>query len=140
MGTEVRACRKCRTLFNSLWGKQICPKCEEKEEENLTKVKDYLWTHKDAPMATVVKECEVTQAEIKTWLRQERIQLAEGSLIEITCESCGSKIFSGRFCDKCKSQTHSQLTTVINEANTARRTEEKRLNEKESPRMRFLKN
>lgn len=136
MADNVRACRSCRKLFNSLFGKQICPACEEKMEKDLAKVKDYLWNHKDAAITEVARECEVNPTQIRQWLKEERIQLAEGSVIDLICDGCGAPISSGRFCDKCKAQTANGFGAIVNAARPAPQAPSKQT--KENPRMRFL--
>lgn len=136
---NVRACRNCRKLFNSLFGKQICPACEEKMEDDLSKVKDYLWSNKGASIPEVARECNVNPNLIRQWLKEERIQLAEGSVIELFCDTCGTPISTGRFCEKCKASTAAGLGGIVSAAN-AKNQPIKKVPEKDSPRMRFLDN
>lgn len=133
---NVRACRNCRKLFNSLFNKQICPACEEKLEKDLAKVKDYLWSHKGASLNEVGRECDVNPAQIRQWLKEERIQLLDGSAIELFCDTCGAPITSGRFCDKCKGQTQAGLNSIV--AANAPKPVAPQKPTKENPRMRFL--
>lgn len=107
--SEVLACSKCRKLFNSIFGKRICPECEKKMEDDLVRVRDYLWEHKGASITQVAEACEVSPRQIRQWLREERIQLADDSVIEIQCESCGKTISTGRYCPACKHAMHKEM-------------------------------
>lgn len=138
LSDNVRACRNCRKLFNSPFGKPICPACEEQLEKDLATVKDYLWANKGAGIQEVARECNVNPNVIRQWLKEERIQLAEGSVIEMLCESCGAHIITGRFCEKCKASTARGLTDVVNAARPQIQAPKRQ--ERENPRMRFLDN
>lgn len=133
---NVRTCKSCRRMFQSPFGKVLCPQCAEKEEDDLQKVKDYLWEHRTAPMNVVSEECEVSPQQIKQWLREERIQLTPESVIEFKCESCGCNIISGRYCEKCRS---SQAKT-FNEILASRKKEElkKIVQAHKEEKMRFI--
>jgi len=133
---NVWACRNCRKLFNSLFGKQICPACEEKMEKDLAKVKDYLWNNKGASLNEVGRECDVNPQQIRQWLKEERIQLMDGSVIDLFCDGCGAPITSGRFCNKCKGQTQAAFGSIV--AANAPKPAAPARPEKDSPKMRFL--
>lgn len=99
---NVRNCRKCGKLFNYVTGAPVCPSCREKLESKFQEVKAYLWEHKMAGIQEVSEECDVEAQQIRQWIREERLELAEGSSILMTCETCGTLITCGRFCEKCK--------------------------------------
>lgn len=133
---NVRACRNCRKLFNSPFGKVICPSCEEKMEDDLAKVKNYLWDNKGASIPQVARECDVHPNQIRQWLKEERIQLAEGSVIEMMCETCGTPITTGRYCEKCKGATAKGLSDLVAASRPQQPVQKKP--DRENPRMRFL--
>ena len=91
-------------------GRGYCPVCLEKQEEDLKKVKEYMWDNKGATVQELSENCNVDAKLIMQWLRKERIQLASESGIELFCETCGNKILTGRYCDKCKLDTQNRLT------------------------------
>ncbi len=99
---DVRTCRSCKRIFNYLSGPTICPGCREKLEQKFQEVKAYIEEHRGASMQEVSEECEVEVSQIRQWLREERLELMEGSAIMLSCESCGLAIRCGRFCDKCR--------------------------------------
>ena len=110
---NIRPCRDCGKLFNDL-GRGYCPACLEKQEEDLKKVKEYMWDNKGATVQELSENCNVDAKLIMQWLRKERIQLASESGIELFCETCGNKILTGRYCDKCKLDTQNRLAEISN--------------------------
>ena len=101
---NVRNCRKCGRLFNYAMGPIICPQCREALEEKFKEVKAYISEHNGCGIQEVARECDVEVSQIQQWLREERLQFSEDSMVQLTCESCGTTIRSGRFCDKCKNE------------------------------------
>lgn len=99
---NVRNCRKCGRIFNYVMGPIVCPRCREEQEAKFQEVKRYVQDHHGADVIEVSEECDVDPAQIRQWIREERLQFAEDSPIRIACEGCGTMIRSGRFCDKCK--------------------------------------
>ncbi len=85
----------------------------------------------------VSRECEVEVSQIQQWLREERLEFAEGSAIVLNCESCGAPIRSGKYCDSCKNQ----LTNALRSVTQSRRQPEAPTPaaKRDSDRMRFLK-
>ena len=99
---NVRNCRKCGRIFNYVLGPIMCPKCREDQEAKFQEVKKYVQEHQGADIIEVSEACDVDPAQIRQWIREDRLQFAEDSPIRIPCESCGTMIRAGRFCDKCK--------------------------------------
>ncbi len=110
---DVKNCKKCGKIFNYISGAVICPQCLEKTEEEFQKVKDYIEQHPGVTLAATAEACEVDVAQIRQWLREERLTFttAEGS--DLTCEKCGKPIMSGRFCDVCKAEVTRGLNDAI---------------------------
>jgi hypothetical protein len=78
----------------------------------------------------------VTQNQIQQWLRDERLQLSEGSGIMLYCEKCGAAILSGRFCEKCKNNMANELSSSIHKPEAPKPQPKK--DTKDNPKMRFL--
>lgn len=133
---NVRNCRKCGKLFNYVMGPITCPACREALEDKFKEVKSYIQNHPNVGINDVSKECDVEVGQIQQWLREERLQFAEGSMVQLACESCGELIRSGRFCDKCKNQMASGFQKSIQPAQAPQPAVKK--DTKASPKMRFL--
>lgn len=104
---EVKSCRRCKALFHHVVGPQICPKCKQLDEEDFQNVKEYLYENPGATMPMVCEEANVTVRQVQRYLREGRLTVAEDSPIGIDCESCGTKIQTGRYCDSCRAEMSS---------------------------------
>lgn len=133
---DVRTCRKCRRIFNYLTGPILCPSCREKMEEKFQEVKKYIEEHRGATIPEVSEACEVETQQIQQWLREDRLELAEGSAIILSCESCGKPIRSGRYCENCKGAMTNGFNAILNSNKPQAPVQKK--NDKDNPKMRFL--
>ena len=133
---NVRNCRSCGRIFNYVSGPPTCPSCREKLEEKFQEVKEYIRNNKGTGIQAVAEACEVEVAQIRQWLREERLELSEDSGIYLTCESCGAPIRSGRFCEKCANSMTRNLQDVLKANKPAPKPVK---DDAEGPKMRFLK-
>lgn len=133
---DVRNCRKCGRIFNYVVGPFICPRCREAMENKFQEVKSYVKENPGVSVPEVSEACEVESAQIYQWLREERLELTDGSAITLSCESCGRSIKSGKYCEQCKRE----LTTGFNKAIAKERPREQDKHEKKdsSSKMRYL--
>ena len=131
---EIRNCKNCKKLFNYLQGPQLCPACVEELEKKFAEVKKYVWDNKGANIDQVSEACEVSVKQIKQWIREERLVFSDAALGGITCESCGTPICSGRFCEACKAQLGNTLQSALDKPKMP----ERKKPERDGNRMRFL--
>lgn len=133
---NVRNCRKCGRIFNYVVGPFICPSCRDSLEQDFQRVKTYVREHHGATINEVAEICEVEVSQIHQWLREERLELAEGSGIVLNCEICGAPIMSGRYCDKCRRD----LTMGLKDVVRASKKEEPEIRKaiRDGDKMRFL--
>ncbi|MBQ7677982.1 MAG: flagellar protein [Lachnospiraceae bacterium] len=110
---EVRNCRSCRRLFNYLGGQQVCPECKDKIEKRFFAVKEYIRENPHARMQEIADANEVTVVQLQQWVREERLQFASDSDIAISCEKCGRRIYTGRYCGDCKKNIAQGLTSAF---------------------------
>ena len=110
--------------------------CKEKLEEKFQEVKKYIQDNRHASIPQVAEACEVSTNQIHQWLREERLELAEGSGIALLCENCDAPILSGRFCEKCKNTMSNKLSDSIKKPEAPKPQVKK--DTKENPKMRFL--
>lgn len=134
---EVRNCKGCGKLFNYLSGPPLCPTCAQALDEKFEVVKEYVYDHPRVGMQEVSEELEVPIAQIRQWIREERLAFAEDSMIGLECESCGITIKTGRYCKSCKEKLAKGLTNLYAEKTPA---QQKPKDLKDNPRMRFLDN
>ena len=110
---NIRNCRMCGHIFNYVAGPILCPHCREKMEAKFQEVKEYIRSNPGVGIQDVAEHCDVEPSQIQQWLREERLELTEGSAIYLQCEKCGAPIRSGRFCEKCKYEMSMDLQSVL---------------------------
>ena len=133
---DVRNCKQCGKVYNYIGGNPICPDCAKKAEEKFDEVKQYIYDHPRCGIQEVSTEMEVSVAQIRKWLKEERLAFSEDSEIALNCEKCGKKILTGRFCKGFKD-------SMTNELNSLYRREEPKIvveRKKTENKMRFLDN
>ncbi len=138
---NVRNCRKCGKMFNYITGVPICPSCKEAMEAKFQEVKEYIREHKGAGIQEVSEACDVEVQQITQWLREDRLEVTEGSNLMLNCETCGAPIRSGRFCDKCRNTVtngFNQMTKDYNAAKKAAADAAAAAKKDDGARMRFL--
>ncbi len=106
---EVVSCKDCGRLYNHIGGVRLCVDCRAKLEDKFTEVKRYIEDHKNATVNEVSEIMEVSTKQINQWIREERLAFSEDSSIFFQCDSCGTNIRTGRFCDQCKSEMSRNL-------------------------------
>ena len=123
----------CGKLFNYLNGQPLCPNCMKELDKKFEVVKEYLYDNPNASIQQVSEENEVSIAQLKKWIREERLCFSENSMVGIECENCGVMIRTGRFCNECKDK-------LANSLNSAYKKEEPQTvkDPRERARMRFL--
>ncbi len=122
-------------MFNYISGPYVCPACREALEEKYKEVKQYIYEHPGVNIPMVSEACDVEPGLIRQWIREERLEFAEGSL-ELGCEKCGAPITSGRFCAKCKADMVNNLNSAYGSAPAANTNTQN--DRPAGPKMRFL--
>lgn len=136
---NVRNCRKCGRVFNYIIGQTLCLSCRDELENKFKEVKEYVQKNRGCGINDVAEACEVESSQIKQWIREERLEFTEDSMIGLACEICGASIRTGRYCEKCKAQTLNGLNNVVRQAQASRMPQQPTSsNSKDNPRMRFL--
>lgn len=137
---NVRNCRKCGRVFNYIIGQTLCLSCRDALESKYKEVKEYVQKNRGCGINEVAEECDVDPSQIRQWIREERLEFTEDSMIGLACEICGSSIRTGRYCEKCKAQTLNGLNNVVRQAQASRQSMQQKpsTNSKDNPRMRFL--
>lgn len=133
---DVRTCRRCKRLFNYIAGPFICPVCREEIEAQFQVVKKYIADNSGCKIEEVAEACEVDVQQLRTWVREERLQFSSES---IDCLNCGVAIKSGRYCEKCRIIVANELNTALgNNSLNAAAAKIENSSKKSVARMRFL--
>ncbi len=133
---NVRNCKSCGRLFNYIAGPPICPECKDQIEKKFQKAKEFVRNTAHATVSMVAEEVEVSEQQVKQWIREERLVFSDATVAGVTCEVCGEPITTGRFCAKCKNQVMNDLNGAIKKPDAP----VVKKKERENPRMRFLDN
>ena len=134
---NVRSCKICKRLFNYLSGPIYCPACRDKMEEKFQEVKVFIQENPGVHIQEVADSCDVETAQIRQWLREERLELTEGSPLMLSCEGCGASIRSGRYCEKCKVNVSNGFKDIL-KSNSRQNQDSFRRKEDSGSKMRFL--
>lgn len=134
---NIRNCRVCGRIFNYLSGVPICPNCKDDLEAKFQEVKEYIREHRGVGIMEVAEACDVDPAQIRQWLRDDRLEVTEDSAMFLNCESCGAPIRSGKYCEKCKASMTQSFNEVLRTNRPAPKPEKKSGSE-DNARMRFL--
>lgn len=134
----VSNCARCGRIFNYVAGQRICESCRKELEKDFQKVKDYIRNNPNKGIREVSDECEVSEKQIKNWVREERLEFSKGAGV-LNCETCGAPISTGRFCDKCKAQMTGNFNASIKSKQDANQKMEPQADHSKDG-MRFIKN
>lgn len=105
--SNLRNCSRCGRVFPYM-GRNICPRCLEKEEDEYQVVRRYVRDNPGAGVIEVVEETGVEEDKILQFLRDGRLQ-AKGLTASLHCERCGQSINSGRFCESCINEVNAEI-------------------------------
>ena len=130
---EVKNCKNCGRLFNHLSGPRLCGECKQKLEDKFMEVRDFIRDNPHASITEISETMEVSTSQIHQWIREERLIFSEDSMVTIECENCGASIRTGRFCEKCKSETAKGLGNLYKSAAPAMQKKDR-----DRDKMRFL--
>ena len=134
---NVRNCRKCGRMFNYITGMPICQNCKDAMEAKFQEVKEYIRANKGVGINEVAEACDVEPQQITQWLREDRLEVTENSSIMLNCESCGSPIRSGKYCDKCRASMTNAFSQISRQHQQQVAAQQQN-SDKSGPRMRFL--
>jgi len=109
---NVRNCTRCGKIYN-YDGFKVCRICRKEDELDYEMVKEYLRENPGADISQVHHATEVEHSKIIDFLRDGRLEVEDGGNLLLACESCGTSIRTGRFCDKCAGVLTKEMDRVI---------------------------
>ena len=107
MNASLRNCPECGRIFGYV-GRNMCPACLDKEEEDFQVVRKYVRDHPGHSVLEVSDDTGIDEEKILQFLRDGRLR-SKGMEKVLECERCGKKISQGRFCDFCMGQIESNI-------------------------------
>lgn len=122
---DVRNCKVCGRIYK-YDGFRICLNCRRLEEETFRKVKEYLYNHPLSTIQVVSEETGVSTQKILSYLREGRLEIAEGNTnLILECERCGVSIRTGKFCDKCQVEMEREFKGAISHSGHTKKEDKK---------------
>lgn len=100
---DLRNCPECGKVFAYITT-NMCPACSKEEEQEFTKVKEYLYKNPKIGIYELAEATEVDEAKIIRWIREGRIEGKSFPGIVVPCERCGKPIPEGRYCQTCSNE------------------------------------
>ncbi|MEA1962368.1 MAG: TIGR03826 family flagellar region protein [Bacillota bacterium] len=110
MSASLRNCPECGRLF-AYTGRNLCPRCMEKEEEDYMVVRRYIRDHRGASIFEVSEETGIEEDKILRFLKEGRLE-SRGFKNVVQCERCGKSINQGRYCESCLQEMSKQFQGV----------------------------
>ena len=132
---DVKTCRNCRNIFTDFVGRGLCSKCMQEEDIIFNRVRDYIRENPNATIFSTAEACEVSERQIRQWLKEERLVYRNEEGSGLYCEKCGCPIAFGRYCQNCKMALSREFGAIMRE-NQAPKQERKAI--EHGSKMRFL--
>lgn len=93
-------CGKAKPDYKGV-GEYKCSECGYIMYDDFGRVRNYLEVHRGATQSEVSQATGVAMETIRQFLKDERIEIAQGSGVLMACEICKAPIRSGRYCPEC---------------------------------------
>ncbi len=113
---QLQNCPKCGKLFVK-GVRDICPDCYEQVEEEYRAVAQYL-RKKENRRANIYEVSEATGVsirQIRLFIQQGRLSLADLPEMGYPCQSCSRIIREGNLCKACSKKLSRQMKKVLEE-------------------------
>lgn len=111
---ETINCKYCGKLFIHQFGDPLCAKCRSILDEKFDQIKEYLHDNPRASMQQIADANEVSVPQIIKWVREERLEFTQDSLVGVDCSICCTTIKTGFFCKSCKDELAIKLGKAYN--------------------------
>lgn len=105
-------CPRCGKLFQR-FASPICDSCIKSEDEDFLRIKEYINDNPGSSMAIVADGTGVSLKRILKYLKEGRLELAEGSVGELACERCDVPITTGKYCKKCQAALSAEMNELL---------------------------
>ena len=112
---SIANCPKCNKVFTK-YADPLCSECMKEEENIFSGVKKYLQDNPGSSLGQVAIETGVSTKKIMRYLKEGRLIITNTEGIELTCISCGKRIFTGRYCDACVIKVNQEVGDLFSSA------------------------
>lgn len=97
---KCEMCGHVKLIYDGI-GEYRCEQCGYLMYDDYGVVRNYLEKNPGATQGEVSKATGIPTSVIRRLLKEDKIQIAPGSIVFLHCEMCGADIRSGRLCDRC---------------------------------------
>lgn len=100
---SVSNCVRCGKVING-GSIEVCDSCAEKEKVEFQRIKDYIENNPGATVFQVTTALDIAIKNIKRYLRENRLEIADRDAKSnsfLSCIKCGESIRSGYYCMNC---------------------------------------
>jgi len=106
---EFAYCAMCGKLFIKRGTGDLCPQCQEIEDEKFSKVESYLWEHPNSSIPDVSEKTGVEKKWILRFIKKGRIV---NRTTPYPCKRCGKPITHGEYCEECLAELRKESLRV----------------------------
>ncbi len=108
---NLKHCKKCNRLFSPYLDEDYCSRCKVGTEEEFKIVRNFVYDHPEATIKDAAEGTDVAEELILQFIREGRLIL-KGDHTLLSCERCGVKIDTGRFCPDCTRELRNELSSA----------------------------
>ena len=98
---NLKNCTRCGKMFASSHI-SLCPDCLEADQVTFKSVRDFIKNNPRVSIDVVVEATGVAEEDVREFVRQGRIDVADLSGPVLSCKRCGKPIESGEYCVLCR--------------------------------------
>lgn len=114
MSGELKSCMRCGNMFLYTGiEKCICSKCKEKDVEEFEIVKNYIYENLSATIREVSIETGIRVVRIRSFIKDGRLIIPDGSAVFMKCEVCDTDIKYGRVCRECMNTLSNDIKNIM---------------------------
>lgn len=121
---NIKICTQCHKFFSRIGEGNLCASCQKEDYNLLQNTKNYLDTHPQATLEELSQENNVSISKLKSYLRDNRLQLPLDSPIKLYCKQCNTPILSGQLCPSCRNTLKHALKIAAQSIQTSQTEEQ----------------
>jgi len=121
---KLKNCERCGKIFKSAHP-TLCPDCVAEDEEDFTKVRNFIKANPKVAIEVVVEATGVEEERIRDFIRYGQIESADLKGPALECKRCGKPIYMGNYCVICRGEITNNFKAAETEE-TRQKSAEKR--------------
>ncbi len=103
---ELKNCTFCGKVFASS-GASVCPECMKAEEDDYSKVREFLDINPGANIEDIHQGTRVEKTKILKFIHEGRLTSRTVKDLALNCRICGDSIEEGHICSACARELNS---------------------------------